>query len=264
MARDFLHARPRVPVAAVLGFTLAASLLALCSRANAEPSDGIHNIQHVVMIMQENRSFDSYFGTYPGANGIPADVCVPDPVYGGCVRPYHNNELANVGGPHGHAAAIADINAGKMDGFVASVEEKLGCIPEDPACANECGQSRSCLDAMGYHDAREIPNYWTYAKNYVLQDNMFESTASWSLPEHLYLVSAWSAVCPAGGEEPIRMREQHRQAAGILVLGWVVLSFPEKRRTRGPTSPMRWHTPTSVGDTTSTKDPSPIARTTNH
>ena len=49
---------------------------------------------------------------------------------------------------------------------------------------------------MGYHDAREIPNYWTYAENFVLQDNMFESDASWSLPEHLYMVSGWSAACP--------------------------------------------------------------------
>ena len=45
---------------------------------------GIHKIRHVVVIMQENRSFDSYFGTYPGANGIPMHngvptVCSPDP-----------------------------------------------------------------------------------------------------------------------------------------------------------------------------------------
>jgi phospholipase C len=56
---------------------------------------------------------------------------------------------------------------------------------------------------MGYHDAREIPNYWTYAKNYVLQDNMFQSTLSWSLPEHLAGVSAWSAVCPTGDTNPL-------------------------------------------------------------
>jgi phospholipase C len=48
---------------------------------------------------------------------------------------------------------------------------------------------------MGYHDAREIPNYWTYARNFVLQDHMFEPDASWSLPQHLYQVSEWSARC---------------------------------------------------------------------
>ena len=35
---------------------------------------------------------------------------------------------------------------------------------------------------MGYHDAREIPNYWALAQNFVLQDNLFEPNSSWSLP----------------------------------------------------------------------------------
>ena len=43
---------------------------------------------------------------------------------------------------------------------------------------------------MGYHDAREIPNYWAYARNFVLQDHMFEPNKSWSLPAHLLMVSA--------------------------------------------------------------------------
>ena len=56
------------------------------------------------------------------------------------------------------------------------------------------------LDVMGYHDAREIPNYWAYAQNFVLQDHMFESDASWSLPAHLFMVSGWSAKCSRQGD----------------------------------------------------------------
>ena len=52
---------------------------------------------------------------------------------------------------------------------------------------------------MGWHDAREIPNYWTYAEDFVLQDHMFEPAASWSLPAHLFTVSAWSAYCSVPG-----------------------------------------------------------------
>ena len=52
---------------------------------------------------------------------------------------------------------------------------------------------------MGYHDAREIPNYWTYAHDFTLDDHMFEPVASWSLPDHLYMVSAWSALVLVGG-----------------------------------------------------------------
>jgi len=49
-------------------------------------------------------------------------------------------------------------------------------IVDDGPCTEE-GLSAQCIDAMGYHDAREIPNYWTYAQNFVLQDNMYEAMA---------------------------------------------------------------------------------------
>ena len=67
------------------------------------------------------------------------------------------------------------------------------CCPSirDPACY-QFGQAP---DVMGYHTAGEIPNYWTYAKDFVLDDHMFEPVKSWSLPDHLYLVSGWSAKC---------------------------------------------------------------------
>ena len=55
-------------------------------RLTGHAGSGIHKIKHVVIIMQENRSFDSYFGTYPGADGIPGLAgnpgkvpCIPDP-----------------------------------------------------------------------------------------------------------------------------------------------------------------------------------------
>ncbi len=165
------------------------------------PATGIHKIRHVVVIMQENRSFDSYFGTYPGADGIPAGVCVPDPANGGCVAPFHDPADLNNGGPHGMGNSIADIDSGRMDGFVAQAEMGNGCSSGDPNCSpcTEDSTSQSpnsaCIDVMGYHDAREIPNYWAYAENYVLQDHMFEPNASWSLPQHLYMVSEWSAFC---------------------------------------------------------------------
>ena len=48
---------------------------------------------------------------------------------------------------------------------------------------------------MGYHTAREIPNYWKYASSYVLDYHMFELNLGWSLPAHLYAVSGWAAKC---------------------------------------------------------------------
>jgi phospholipase C len=159
-------------------------------------------IKHIVVIMQENRSFDQYFGTYPGANGFPVQngqftVCIHDPKTGQCVYPYHDPADKNYGGPHGQANASADINGGKMDGFIAQAESgKSGCqSTDDPACGGT-----STTDVMGYHDAREIPNYWSYAENFVLQDRMFQPNSSWSLPQHLFMVSEWSAKCSQAGD----------------------------------------------------------------
>ena len=116
----------------------AASLLALLlgsaelpghrHEARADLGDGIHKIRHVVIIMQENRSFDSYFGTYPGATAFrpPGVICVPDPMHGGCVAPFHDPTDLNHGGPHGHGNAIADIDGGRMDGFVGQAEQGAG------------------------------------------------------------------------------------------------------------------------------------------
>jgi phospholipase C len=155
----------------------------------------IHKIKHVVIIMQENRSFDHYFGTFPGADGIPHGVCLPDPLHGGCVKPFHDSADVNYGGSHGAVNAVADINGGRMDGFVGQSEKNLGCTGVNPSCSPCSNAHPNRCDVMGYHDAREIPNYWSYAQHFVLQDHMFEPNASWSLPSHLFMVSEWSALC---------------------------------------------------------------------
>ncbi len=199
--------------AAVCAGLLAAGLLAACTspsspspgppeQVTSSPTGaylvaaGIHKIKHVIVVMQENRSFDSYFGTYPGADGIAMtngtpSACVPNPV-GACVRPYHDSADVNGGGPHGEANAAADVDGGRMDGFIAQRHKgKSACKnPNNPACS-----AGGTPDVMGYHTAAEIPDYWTYARDFVLEDHMFEPVKSWSLPDHLYLVSAWSARC---------------------------------------------------------------------
>jgi len=180
---------------AIAAFSMARMTSEQPYQANAADA-GIHKIKHVIVIMQENRSFDSYFGTYPGADGIPAAACVPAP-QGACVRPFHDPNDRNFGGPHGEANAVADIDAGKMDGFIFSAQRgrrRCGNL-NDPSCTNG-----NRLDPVGYHDQREIPNYWAYARSFVLQDRLFEPNASWSLPQHLFLVSEWSASCSRIGD----------------------------------------------------------------
>jgi phospholipase C len=104
---------------------------------------GIHTIKHVIVVMQENRSFDNYFGTFPGADGIPRQgtrpsACLPDPRLGHCVDPFHDVHLIDAGGPHTLQAAREDIDGGRMDGFVrASLEGRQRlCVadPHEPSC----------------------------------------------------------------------------------------------------------------------------------
>jgi phospholipase C len=148
---------------------------------------GIHTIQHVVMIMQENRSFDSYFGTYPGADGIPMQNGVPtvsvyDPLTGQYVKPYLTTADKTVGGPHQFDNAVGDINGGAMNGFLIQFRNAQDFGTRTP-------------DVMAYWNNQTIPNYWAYANNFVLQDHMFSPVLGWSKPAHLYWVSGWSATC---------------------------------------------------------------------
>jgi phospholipase C len=206
--------RPRISTAALVALTVGVvTALAACTHGGNPPASpttlapvpagpaadataAATKIKHVVVIMQENRSFDSYFGTYPGAEGIPMThgiptACLPNPG-GTCIRPYHDTLDVNIGGPHGEGDAVADVNGGAMDGFVQQAQQALqSCTdPNNPVCP-----SSHRNDVMGYHDGGDIPNYWSYAKNFVLQDHMFEPNDSWSLPAHLFEVSEWSAYC---------------------------------------------------------------------
>jgi phospholipase C len=203
----------------ILVFLFATTLTACGGPSSPQTGGDIHKIKHVVIIMQENRSFDSYFGTFPGANGIPMQngvptVCVPDPQTNQCVKPFHDPHDLNHGGPHGAVDATNDIDGGKMDGFIRQelAGRKKSCTGNfDPACSGSNQQP----DVMGYHDAREIPNYWTYAEQFVLQDQMFEPNASWSLPEHLFMVSEWSAKCSQQGD-PMSCQNELQSPAGLV------------------------------------------------
>ena len=196
----------------------------------------IDPIQHVIVIMQENRSFDTYFGTYPGANGLPANTCVPldpaDPTKG-CIVPFHDRHDVNAGGPHDGIDALAQIDDGmttaKMDGFVHSQATAVsGCalihgrqnIPE--YCSQPpAGVARH--DVVGYHTAAEIPNYWAYARNFVLQDQMYEGVRGFSMDAHLDLTSEWAASCKTKGVLSTCQSTVAAPAPGPAAYPWVSL-----------------------------------------
>lgn len=140
-------------------------------------------IEHFVVLMQENHTFDNYFGTYPNADGIPEGTCMPlnpfDPSAEECVSPYHI-EGASEDLDHSSATFELQFNEGRMDGFVHALERR-----------NQNGSL-----AMGYYDDRDLPFHWNVADDYVLFDRFFSSAHGGSLDNHMF----WMAGAPAPGE----------------------------------------------------------------
>jgi phospholipase C len=135
------------------------------------PSD-LTAIEKIVVVFQENHTFDNYFGTFPGANGTssPSGVCLPNKKGAPtpCVSPFHSPTLTPVDMTHTWASAHEDYDGGKMDGFVYS----------------EGNQATMC-----YFDGSDIPRYWKVAQQNVLCEAYFSSVMSESLPNHLSLVA---------------------------------------------------------------------------
>jgi phospholipase C len=209
---------PAMLISAAVVVAIGVAVLTQAAGRSASHSDvGIHKIKHIIVIMQENRSFDHYFGTFPGANGIPVGVCLPDPRNGGCQKPYVDHHDSNADDPHNEPALLGDVNHGKLNGFISMAEK------------DKCKSTGPCHpDVMGYHTASDIPNYWAYAKNFVLQDRFFEAAASWSLPAHLLMVSGWSATC-SDDDDPMSCTSSSnppdRKPANPTPFAWTDLTY---------------------------------------
>jgi phospholipase C len=176
MARIALTARRTM--AATLALSLSIGVLFALSPAGASATEGDIPIEHVVVIMQEDRTFDNYFGTYPGANGWPDGYALrrdPEDDASPLVTPHKLVQTRTPSLPHSDKAMVAAVNGGRMDAFVSAAEE--------------FGASDGAL-ALGYYDGTEIPYYWHLADEYVLADNWFSSVMGPSFPNHLFLFSA--------------------------------------------------------------------------
>ena len=140
--------------------------------ATATAVPGFTNIQHIVFIVRENRTFDSYFGTFPGADGATSGK-----ISTGQVIPLGQNpdpmprDIA-----HDFNSSLVAIDGGKMDRFDLI---KGG---------NQNG------DYLAYTQFKEadIPNYFAYARTFTLADHLFSSLHGPSFPNHLYTVAAQS------------------------------------------------------------------------
>jgi phospholipase C len=144
-------------------------------------------IEHVVFIVKENRTFNNYFATYPGAEGATLggtiecteDGCSDGPIVH--LRPATDVQPHDL--THCFRCGLTAINGGKMNGF----NLMNGVIPMSGDRAAEFGRD---LSGYVYHDRDTLPNYWAYADRFVLADHFFTSMYGPTLPEHLYTVAA--------------------------------------------------------------------------
>src|SRR5215831_2625604 len=182
--------------------TVAFLVLCAAARANAQPACTFNSgdlpaatlpagtphgnqipINHIVVMMQENRSFDHYFGQL-GFSGQkdsevePKTAQNPDPLGGPPIKPFHQPrlcELADLG--HSWNETHEEWDGGTMTGFTAANVD-----PADPSGAR----------TMGYYRAGDLNYYYKLYKNFAMGDRYFASVLSQTFPNRFYLIAGTS------------------------------------------------------------------------
>jgi phospholipase C len=141
------------------------------------------NIQHVIFIIKENRTFDHFFGTFPGVNGA---TTAKDST--GSVVSLAAASDTNFGCDidHSYQGAHTGYDCGLMDMFdlIGYSTTKTGCVTTVlPPYTNH---------SLTQFVQSQIPNYWSYAQHFVLGDHMFSSVMGPSYPNHLFTIGSQS------------------------------------------------------------------------
>ncbi len=175
--------------AVVLCAALPTTAIATAASAGAAQPDistnpiagsGANPIKHVIVVVQSGHSFDNYFGTRPGVDGLGNTKNIHVPLVNGnttYATPYHlTPEVARDGLVDTQRQTQKAIDGGKMDGFVKAQPNIT------------IGET-----ALGYYDSQDIPYYSSLADRFTLFDHFFASSQGGSLPNRLVAVSGQSA-----------------------------------------------------------------------
>ncbi len=177
------------------------------------------NIKYVFVLFQENRSFDFYFGTYPGANGLYSQPASETP---GLTQPIVNTDgtvgtisafripltVTDVNGKtvqiypadtdsvnHGHAAYEQKIDlvggSTKNDGYAAT-EEGLTITNGKPSKVPTLQQKQMGELVMGHVDCNTAPILWNYADRFTLFDDFHQTVLSASTPNAIAMIAGQS------------------------------------------------------------------------
>jgi phospholipase C len=210
---------------------------ALINRAVAASAScgSLSDIQHVVILVQENRSFDHYFGSYRGVRGFadPRALKLTDgsgltvfaqPGYSGGYRgdhlsPFHLNSYSNGECTndidHSWAPQHAYWDGGKVDGFVT------GHLAADGAANGPL--------AMGYYNRSDLQFYYALADAFTICDGYYCSVLGPTDPNRLYTMSAW--LDPAGTQGGPILSTSSTRVERYQTLSWTTM--PEQLQARG-------------------------------
>ncbi|HEY2474304.1 MAG TPA: alkaline phosphatase family protein [Candidatus Cybelea sp.] len=139
-------------------------------------------IQHVIVVIQENRSFNDLFATFPSADGTTHGV-METPSGDQNITLTKMRLASKCDFNHEYEAYVADYDGGKMDGF--SLE------PSSGSCGNKS------LAPYQYVDPKDVEPYWSLAEQYVLGDHLFQTQGSGSFTAHQDLVAGATTIDPA-------------------------------------------------------------------
>ena len=152
-------------------------------------SNGLANLKHIIFFLQENRSFDSYFGMlgpYKASEGLANDVDGLDlnttllNTQGQPVHPFHYQTVCTENLSPAWNESHVDVDAGLMDGFMRTSTSVPSTI--DPTGTR----------AMGYYDQSDIPYYYEGAARFATSDRFFSPALANTVPNRFYLFTATS------------------------------------------------------------------------
>src|SRR6201997_1222891 len=177
--RDFLRKAASVPAAAALAGTLAQSTSAVHAQSKIQagaagvlPSPERSGIEHVVVVMMENRSFDHFLGWLPGADGRQAGLSYADPT--GALWKTHPlagdfTGCGHVPPDHTYQGGRIQYDAGKMDGFLRSGNDQF---------------------SIGYYQEADLTFFGALARQYTTLDRYFCSFMGPTAPNRIFLHAA--------------------------------------------------------------------------
>jgi phospholipase C len=161
-------------------------------QASADLASLLHGrVKHVFVIYQENRSFDSYFGSFPGADNLASPLAQMhgfrqyDPLGDQWVTPFRITSSDTADADHSRSGLITKSDEGRMDLFVAT--EEFGLLAKG---YSRDDAQRVGLLTMAYEDCDVIPYYWQWARNFALYDRFFQAMYGPSTPGNIEIIGA--------------------------------------------------------------------------